>query len=234
MYFLHPLKALKSDKTDVLYVRALFSKMLGGGPVVFGRGDEPILALSGFFPEDWPAVNFLSLLVYKWRTEGIALPPIAAAPVVDQAAFGGHAVGRVYFDFLELKTEAAREVNDFYHKAKPVVVAVFLGGREFEVVAATEEASHRLALRKITTYPHTPEGAATLKYSHSLVFKIPPNPREFEPLVRHVADILKQAAHLPPPNKPRVKVEKRDIYLMHGGIETEDGVIIDNEVYIYI
>lgn len=234
MYFLHPLKALMSDRTDVLYVRSLFSKLLGGGPVVFGRGDEPVLALSGFFPEDWPAVNLLSLLVYKWRAEGLALPPIAAAPVVDQGAFGGHAVGRVYFDFLELKTEAAREVNAFYHKARPVVVAVFLGGREFEVVATTEEASHRLALRKIAPYPHTPEGAATLKYSHAIVFKIPPSPREFEPLVRHVADILRQAALLPPPSKPKVKVEKKEIYLMHGGVEAEGGVLLDNEVYIYI
>jgi hypothetical protein len=29
-------------------------------------------------------------------------------------------------------------------------------------------------------------------------------------------------------------VEKKDIYLLHGGREVEDGVVLDNDVYRYI
>ncbi|MFN7106575.1 MAG: hypothetical protein ACK4M3_08390, partial [Pyrobaculum sp.] len=64
MYYLHPRKALTSRQTDVRYVETLMRQLLGGEPPVFGKGDEPLLALAGFFPGDWPAVNFLTLLVY--------------------------------------------------------------------------------------------------------------------------------------------------------------------------
>jgi hypothetical protein len=163
---------------------------------------------------------------------------VAAAPVVSERAFVGSPHGRggvdVYFDFLELKTETAREITAFYHRARPGVVAVFLGGREFEVVATTDTAAQTLAVRKITPSPHTPEGAATLKYSHGLVFKIPPSPKEFLLLTRQVAEILKIASSLPPVERRLVKVEKKEIYLLHGGRETEDSVLLDNDVYIYI
>jgi len=140
----------------------------------------------------------------------------------------------VYIDFLELKTQVAREITTFYHKTRPNVVVVFLGGREFEAAATTDVASQTLAVRKITPSPHTPEGAATLKYSHALVFKIPQSPREFTLLSRHVADLLKTAAQLPPVEKRSVKVQKKELYLLHGGVEVEDGIILDNDVYIYI
>jgi hypothetical protein len=73
-----------------------------------------------------------------------------------------------------------------------------------------------------------------LKYSHALVFKIPPSPREFMPLTRQVADLIKTAASLPPQGRRTAKVEKKDIYLLHGGREVEDGVVLDNDVYMYI
>ncbi len=238
MYYLHPYKALSSSSTCAKYVRNLLSTLLGGGPVVYGQGGEAVLALSGFHSEDWPAVNFLSLLVYLWKRGVVDMPPTAAAPVVNERAFQGVPIGREgadpYFDFLELKTEAARAVTEFYHKSRPRVVAVFLGGREYEVAATTEAAAQTLPARKITPSPHTPEGVFTLKYSHGLVFRIPPEAREFGLLARHVADVLKRAAALPPVERPPVKVEKKPIYLLHGGREVEDGVLIDNDVYIYI
>jgi len=238
MYYLHPYKALTSNGTCVRYVKSLLLQHLGGGPIVFGAGDEKILALSGFHPEDWPAVNLLSLMLYGWKRGDLDLPPVAAAPVLNERAFAGSPYGRngvdVYFDFLELKTREAREVTAFYHRARPNVVVVFLGGREFEVAATTDLAAQTLAVRKITPSPHTPEGAATLKYSHALVFKIPPSPKEFMPLTRQIADILKTAASLPPQEKRITKVEKKSIYLLHGGREVEDGVVLDNDVYMYV
>lgn len=75
MYYLHPYKALTSNKSNVQYVNELMYKLLGGGPVVYGSEDAQILALSGFYPEDWPAVNFLSLLVYLWKRGRLDLPP---------------------------------------------------------------------------------------------------------------------------------------------------------------
>jgi hypothetical protein len=236
--YLHPYKALTSGRTCVRYVKSLLLQQLGGGPSVFGTGDEKILALSGFYPEDWPAVNFLTLMLYRWKRGELDLPPVAAAPVVNERAFTGSPYGRegvdVYFDFLELKTREAREITAFYHKTRPNVVAVFLGGREFEVVATTDLAAQTLAVRKVTPSPHTPEGAATLKYSHALVFKIPPSPREFMPLTRQVADILRTAASLPPQERKAIKVEKKSVYLLHGGMEVGDGVVLDNDVYMYV
>jgi len=236
--YLHPYKALTSDRTCVRYVKSLLLQQLGGGPSVFGTGDEKILALSGFYPEDWPAVNFLTLMLYRWKRGELDLPPVAAAPVVNERAFTGSPYGRegvdVYFDFLELKTREAREITAFYHKTRPNVVAVFLGGREFEVAATTDLAAQTLAVRKVTPSPHTPEGAATLKYSHALVFKIPPSPREFMPLTRQVADILRTAASLPPQERKAIKVEKKSVYLLHGGMEVGDGVVLDNDVYMYV
>lgn len=238
MLYLHPYKALTSGRTCVRYVKSLLLQQLGGGPSVFGTGDEKILALSGFYPEDWPAVNFLTLMLYRWKRGELDLPPVAAAPVVNERAFTGSPYGRegvdVYFDFLELKTREAREITAFYHKTRPNVVAVFLGGREFEVVATTDLAAQTLAVRKVTPSPHTPEGAATLKYSHALVFKIPPSPREFMPLTRQVADILRTAASLPPQERKAIKVEKKSVYLLHGGMEVGDGVVLDNDVYMYV
>jgi len=236
--YLHPYKALTSGRTCVRYVKSLLLQQLGGGPSVFGTGDEKILALSGFYPEDWPAVNFLTLMLYRWKRGELDLPPVAAAPVVNERAFTGSPYGRegvdVYFDFLELKTREAREITAFYHKTRPNVVAVFLGGREFEVAATTDLAAQTLAVRKVTPSPHTPEGAATLKYSHALVFKIPPSPREFMPLTRQVADILRTAASLPPQERKAIKVEKKSVYLLHGGMEVGDGVVLDNDVYMYV
>jgi len=236
--YLHPYKALTSGRTCVRYVKSLLLQQLGGGPSVFGTGDEKILALSGFYPEDWPAVNFLTLMLYRWKRGELDLPPVAAAPVVNERAFTGSPYGRegvdVYFDFLELKTREAREITAFYHKTRPNVVAVFLGGREFEVVATTDLAAQTLAVRKVPPSPHTPEGAATLKYSHALVFKIPPSPREFMPLTRQVADILRTAASLPPQERKAIKVEKKSVYLLHGGMEVGDGVVLDNDVYMYV
>jgi len=236
--YLHPYKALTSSATCVRYVKSLLLRQLGGGPSVFGSGDEKILALSGFYPEDWPAVNFLTLMLYRWKRGELDLPPVAAAPVVNERAFTGSPYGRegidVYFDFLELKRQETREVTAFYHKARPNVVAVFLGGREFEVAATTDLAAQTLAVRRVSPSPHTPEGAATLKYSHALVFKIPPSPREFMPLTRQVADLIKTAAYLPPQVRRTAKVEKKDIYLLHGGRKVEDGVVLDNDVYMYI
>jgi hypothetical protein len=220
MYYLHPNKALRSNSTCVRYVKSLLAQHLGGGPLIFGAGEEKMLALSGFYPEDWSAVNFLTWILYRWKKGWLDL-------------YGGEGID-VYFDFLELKTQAAREITAFYHKTRPNVVAVFLGGREFEVAATTDVASQTLAVRKITPSPHTPEGAATLKYSHALVFKIPHSPREFSMLSRQVADLLKTAAHLPPVERRPVKVEKKQIYLLHGGVEVEDGIILDNTVYMYI
>ncbi len=238
MLYLHPYKALTSDRTCVRYVKSLLLQQLGGGPSVFGTGDEKILALSGFYPEDWPAVNFLTLMLYRWKRGELDLPPVAAAPVVNERAFTGSPYGRegvdVYFDFLELKTRETREITAFYHKTRPNVVAVFLGGREFEVAATTDLAAQTLAVLKVTPSPHTPEGAATLKYSHALVFKIPPSPREFMPLTRQVADILRTAASLPPQERKAIKVEKKSVYLLHGGMEVEDGVVLDNDVYMYV
>lgn len=235
MYFLRPDKALMSNTTCVKYVRYLLSQYLGGGPLIFGKGDEPILALSGFYPEDSPAVNFLTLMLYMWKKGMLDLPPIAAVPIVNERAIRGSPYGiDIYFDFLELKSPEAREITAFYHKARPKVVAVFLGGEEFEAAVTTDVAAQTLALRKITPSPHTPEGAAALKYSHGIVFKIPPSPREFSPLLRHVAQILKMATSLPPIERRVVKVEKKDIYILHGGRAEDDGVIIDNDVYIYI
>jgi hypothetical protein len=238
MYYLHPNKALTSDSISVRYIKNLLAQHLSGGPLVFGTGQEKILALSGFYPEDWSAVNFLAWILYRWRKGLLDLPPIAAAPVVNESAFLGTPYSRdgidVYFDFLELKTRVAREVTAFYHKTRPNVVAVFLGGREFEVAATTDVAAQTLAVRKITPSPHTPEGAATLKYSHALVFKIPRSPRKFSMLSRQVADLLKTAAHLSPVEKRPVKVQKKELYLLHGGVEVEDGIILDNDVYIYI
>ncbi len=238
MLYLHPYKALTSDRTCVRYVKSLLLQQLGGGPSVFGTGDEKILALSGFYQEDWPAVNFLTLMLYRWKRGELDLPPVAAAPVVNERAFTGSPYGRegvdVYFDFLELKTREAREITAFYHKTRPNVVAVFLGGREFEVAATTDLAAQTLAVRKVTPSPYTPEGAATLKYSHALVFKIPPSPREFMPLTRQVADILRTAASLPPQERKAIKVEKKSVYLLHGGREVEDGVVLDNDVYMYV
>jgi len=234
VYYLHPEKALTSTTTDVRYVKALMAKLLGGGPVVFGRGDEEVLALAGFSEDDWPATNFLSLLIYKWKRGQVELPPTAAAPVVNEKAFIGGGGWEVYFDFLELKSAEAREVTQFYHKARPRVVAVFLGGREFEVTATTEAAASALAVKKITPHPHTPEGAATLKYSHALVIRIPPTPRDFHIYLRHVASLLRQAAALPPVTKPTVKVAAKEIYLLHGGRQVDDGVLLDNEVHHFI
>jgi len=236
--YLHPYKALTSDRTCVRYVKSLLLQQLGGGPSVFSTGDEKILALSGFYPEDWPAVNFLTLMLYRWKRGELDLPPVAAAPVVNERAFTDSPYGRkgvdVYFDFLELKTLEAREITAFYHKTRPNVVAVFMGGREFEVAATTVLAAQTLAVRKVTPSPHTPEGAATLKYSHALVIKIPPSPREFMPLTRQVADILRTAASLPPQERKAIKVEKKNVYLLHGGMEVEDGVVLDNDVYMYV
>lgn len=236
MYFLHPYKALTSNTTCVSYVRALLSSLLGGGPLIFGSGSEAVLSLSGFRPDDWPAVNFLALLIYQWKKGVVDLPPTAAAPVVNERAFNGAVVSLdgadPYFDFLTLRTEEAREITAFYHKARPRVVAVFLGGKEFEIAATTEAAAQVLTVRRITPSPHTPEGAFTLKYSHGLVFRIPQ--RDFHVLTHQVADILKSAASLPPVQRREVKVAKKEIYLLHGGRETDDGVVIDNEVYVYI
>jgi hypothetical protein len=67
MYYLHPYKALTSDVVCIRYIKRLLSRHLGGGPLVFGAGDEKILALSGFYPEDKYAVNFLALLLYMWK-----------------------------------------------------------------------------------------------------------------------------------------------------------------------
>jgi len=238
MYYLHPSKALRSDSTCVRYIKSLLTQHLGGGPLIFGTGKEKMLALSGFYPEDWPAVNFLTLMLYRWKRGELDLPPVAAAPVVNERAFTGSPYGRegidVYFDFLELKRQETREVTAFYHKARPNVVAVFLGGSEFEVAATTDLAAQTLAVRRVSPSPHTPEGAATLKYSHALVFKIPPSPREFMPLTKQVADLIKTAASLPPQGRSTIKVEKKDIYLLHGGREVEDGVVLDNDVYMYI
>lgn len=238
MYYLHPYKALASSSTCARYIRDLLSKLLGGGPVVYGQGGEAVLALSGFHAEDWPAVNLLAFLIYLWKKGVVEIPPTAVAPVVNEGAFHGVPVGREganpYFDFLELKSAATRVVTQFYHKSRPRVVAVFLGGKEYEVAATTEVAAQTLPARKITPSPHTPEGAFTLKYSHGLVFRIPPEPREFVFLARHVADVLKRATALPPVERALVKVEKKEIYLLHGGREVEDGVLIDNDVYIYV
>lgn len=238
MYYLHPYKALTSSTTCVLYVKELMRRLLGGGPTVFGRGDEQILALSGFYPEDWPAVNFLALLIYSWRRGRIDLPPTAAAPVVNSRGFRGSPYGRegvdIYFDFLRLKSPEAREVTSFYHMSRPAVVAVFMGGREFEVAATTDVAASALAVRKITPSPHTPEGAATLKYSHGLLIKVPQSPREFETWLHYVSDLLKAAVALPRPERREVKVERKEIYILHGGRVVEDGVVLDNDVYIYI
>jgi hypothetical protein len=238
MYYLHPNKALTSDSICVRYIKNLLAQHLGGGSLVFGTGQEKILALSGFYREDWSAANFLAWILYRWKKGLLDLPPIATAPVVNESAFLGTPYSRdgidMYFDFLELKTQVAREITAFYHKTRPNVVAVFLGGREFEVAATTDVAAQTLAVRKITPSPHTPEGAATLKYSHALVFKIPHSPKEFFMLSRQVADLLKTTAHLPPVEKKPVKVQKKQIYLLHGGVEVEDGIILDNDVYIYI
>jgi len=234
VYYLHPEKALTSTTTDVRYIKALMAKLLGGGPVVFGRGDEEVLALSGFYDDDWPATNFLSLLIYKWKRGQLELPPIAAAPVVNERAFMHGGGWEIYFDFLELKSAEAREITQFYHKARPRVVAVFLGGKEFEVAATTEVAASALAVKKITPNPHTPEGAATLKYSHALVIRVPPTPRDFHIYLRHVAGLLKQAVALPPMTKPTVKVAAKEIYLLHGGRRVDDGVLLDNEVHHFI
>jgi hypothetical protein len=238
MYYLHPNKALRSNSTCVRYIKNLLAQHLGGGPLIFGTGEEKMLALSGFYPEDWSAVNFLTWILYRRKKGWLDLPPIAAAPVVNESTFVGSPYGRegidVYFDFLELKTQVVREITAFYHKTRPNVVVVFLGGREFEAAATTDVASQTLAVRKITPSPHTPEGAATLKYSHALVFKIPQSPREFALLSRQVADLLKTAAHLPPVEKKPVKVQKKELYLLHGGVEVEDGVVLDNDVYVYI
>lgn len=236
MYYLHPNQALASNSTCVKYVKSLLAQYLGGGPLVFGKGDEPVLALSGFRQEDAPAVNLLTLLLYRWRRGEVELPPTAAAPVVNERAFRGVPYGgaELYFDFLWLRSWEAREITAFYHKARPRVVAVFLGGREFEVAATTDAAAQMLAVRKIVPSPHTPEGAATLKYSHALVFKIPPAPQDFELYLRHVAQMLNTAAALPPVEKRAVKVEKKELYLLHGGRPEDDGVVLDNEVYIYV
>jgi len=150
VYYLHPKKALASTTTDVRYVKALMAKLLGGGPVVFGRGDEEVLALAGFSEDDWPATNFLSLLIYKWKRGQVELPPTAAAPVVNEKAFIGGGGWEAYFDFLELKSAEAREVTQFYHKARPRVVAVFLGGsqrpsREEDHAASTHPRGRRHA-----------------------------------------------------------------------------------------
>ncbi|MFN3804523.1 MAG: hypothetical protein ACK4SY_05665 [Pyrobaculum sp.] len=231
MYYLHPAKALLSSATDVRYVKSLVAELLGGGPVVFGRGDEPILALSGFFPEDAPAANLLALLVYRWRRGLLDLPPVAAAPVVDVEALRGGAAA-VYYDFLELRSEAAREVTRFYHMARPRAVVVLLGGVEFDVAATTEVAAEILSVRRVTPDVHTPEGVATLKYSHGVVVKVPP--RHFQRFERRVAELVRKAAALPAVERPRVKVPRREIYLLHGGAPLEDGVELDNEVYVYI
>lgn len=238
MYHLHPRKALLSTKTCVRYVRVLFSSLVGGGPLVYGRGDEPILALSGFYPEDAPAVNLLAFVVYQQARGMLDVPPLAAVPIVNEKAFlEGPAVGEggdIYFDFLELKTEVVREINRYYHASRPRVVVVFQGGKEFEVVTTTDLAAEMLSVKKITPSPHTPEGAFTLKYSHGIVVRIPPNPREFYIISKHIADLLRVAAKLPPVERRPVKVEKRPIYLLHGGKEVDDGVILDNDVHIYL
>jgi hypothetical protein len=46
--------------------------------------------------------------------------------------------------------------------------------------------------------------------------------------------LLKTAAHLPPVEKRPVKAQKKELYLLHGGVEVEDGVVLDNDVYVYI
>ncbi|MEM4081294.1 MAG: hypothetical protein QXK71_03615 [Pyrobaculum sp.] len=238
MYYLHPYKALTSNKSNIQYVNELMYKLLGGGPVVYGSEDAQILALSGFYPEDWPAVNFLSLLVYLWKRGRLDLPPLAAAPVANPRAFRGTPYGvdgvNIYFDFLRLRSQEARIINSFYHKSRPTAVVVFMGGSEFEIAATTEIAANTLAIRKITPSPHTPEGAATIKYSHALSVKIPPTPRNFEIWLIYVADVLNTVVKLPRVERQVVKVEKKEIYTLHGGRVVDDGVLIDNDVYIYI
>ncbi|MFN7105921.1 MAG: hypothetical protein ACK4M3_04995 [Pyrobaculum sp.] len=230
MYYLHPAKALLSNVIDIRYLKSLVADLLGGGPLVFGKGDEPVLTLSGFFPEDAPAANLLALLVYRWKRGLVELPPVAAAPVVDrEAALGGAA--SVYYDFLELKSEAAREVTRFYHMARPRAVVVLLGGVEFDVAATTDVAAEILSVRKLAPDVSTPEGVATLKYSHGVVVKVPS--RHFR-YVSQVAEVLRKVATLPAVERPRVKVPRREIYLLHGGKPLEDGVELDNEVYVYI
>lgn len=230
MYHLHPLRALREPRADPVYIRNLMASILGGGPLVFGPKDARVLALSGFFPQDAPAVNLLALTLYMAARGWLRLPQTAAAPLV---AAGPHHVNP-YFDFLSLKSEVARELTAFYHAARPVAVAVFLGGEDFEVVATTDAAAEALGLRRVSPPPYTPHGVASLKYSHGLEVRVPPRPHMFDLYAQQVADLLSRAALLPPIQHPVSRVAYRDILVLHGGRREGDVVEIDNVVHAYI
>lgn len=215
----------------------LAQKIVGGYEASYGN---MAMVVSGLDGESEYAVNAVLLLKHLMDRGALPRLPITLIPLANRRACSGSSLDETgyapYYDFLYLRGEAARRVNEAYHSARPRLVVVVRGGRRFRAYATTEEAAKLLGVPLERESIHTLQGIAPLKYSHAVVVQVPPGEtlhaayeiHRASMAARRLSEIRNSVVEL---DLAMLDPDIVDILKLHGAHMRENKLVIDNRVY---